>query len=182
MKQDALRLADWILANASTPISALKLQKLLFYTYGAAQAHDVDHLIGRVDFVAWKHGPVSIPVYEHYKPHQDALLPVPSLSANVYDGRGERVLRDALTVYDRLSPWQLREESHLERPWKEAWDIGQRPLDPETLRAHFKKKFRSGAVRLPEHLSPAWSLQLDRIPVATYPTLHALAVALRPAQ
>jgi uncharacterized phage-associated protein len=175
----ALQLADWVLANTSGPVSALKLQKLLFYTYGAALAHDVEGDIGDLRFQAWKHGPVSVEVYERFKAFGASPLPPPA-TAPTYDRTAEKHLADAITVYDRLSPWQLRQESHLEGPWVDAFTQGHRDIATDAIKRHFKEKFRTGAVQLPTHLAQAWSPALDRIPVRSYGSLAALADALRP--
>lgn len=63
-------------------------------------------------------------------------------------------------------------DRHIEEPWRAAWE-----LERGALKAHFKRKFRLGAVRPPEHLAQVSSLHLDRIPVKAYGSLRELAEA-----
>lgn len=110
----AITLANWLKSNVE-PIDHLRLQKLLFYAFGAAIGHNLAHEIGHVRFFAWKHGPVNPEVYKQHRGSGSALLPKPASElVPTYSLALERVLKDAVTVYGCLSSWQLREESHLE--------------------------------------------------------------------
>jgi uncharacterized phage-associated protein len=173
----AVRLADRVLVQSGHAlITHLKLQKLTFYTYGAILAERLDPEVGQIEFEAWKHGPVSRAVNERYKWHGAEPLPVPRLSSE-YGNAVERCIGDVLAVYGKLSAWQLREQSHLEDPWKEAWSSDDKVICVEGLRRYFSTKFAAGHVTVPEVLTQVWPLSFDRLPQAHFESLHSLASA-----
>lgn len=174
---NAIALANWLQTNSATPLDHLRLQKLLFYAFGAAAAHDLEHELGDIRFVAWKHGPVNVDVYTAYRGGGREPLPLPSAcSVPQYSAALEQVLRDVLGVYGRLSPWQLREESHLERPWLDTEQSAE--IAPDLIKAHFAQKFAAGDVELPRHLLRAWSFDVDGIPTQRWQSLRELAHSL----
>ena len=65
--------ALWIRAKLPAdklPLTHLKLQKLMFYGYGAALAFDCERALGgKIAFEAWEHGPVNREVWKEYKDH-----------------------------------------------------------------------------------------------------------------
>jgi uncharacterized phage-associated protein len=176
---DAIALANWLLAAVSPRmLNHLQLQKLVFYAYGAAAAEGLEAQLGDVRFVAWKHGPVNRALYEQHRGSGRAPLAVPPPGdVPAYgDLRLTGVLRDVLAVYGRLTPWQLREESHLEQPWAEAEQSEE--ISDEAIKVHFCRKFARGAVALPRNLLGAWSFDADAIPTQRWESLHEIAVAL----
>lgn len=178
----AIGLARWLLSRADGPVTHLKLQKLCFYSYGAALAFGFDREFGgRLCFQAWQHGPVSRDVWFEYRAYRSDPIP-PQQPAPLFSLRAIRHLDDVLTVYGRLSAWQLRQQSHLERPWRETFDP-QAPregaiIPTESIRAHFVEKFVEGTT-IPEYLGRGSSFSLDGLPVARFDNLHSLAESLR---
>lgn len=176
----ALALAAWIYPRTRKPITHLKLQKLTFYVYGAALAFDLDATVGHVPFEAWKHGPVSRDLWKQLRDYKDNNIPSTAFAAPpTFTAAAEQPLLDALVVYDALETWALRQESHREQPWLDARQHGWREIDADELREFFRKKFNSGRVAWPEHLLRGSSFSLDGIPLTGFPTLHALASAVR---
>lgn len=172
---DAIALATW-LARHAQPLDHLKLQKLAFYTFGAALSRDLDDL-GDLSFFAWRHGPVNLEIYHQHKGLGRAPVPVPVGPVPAYSAEVEDLLGDVVAIYSRLSSWQLREESHMEAPWQSTSPNAEIPR--EVIQAHFKAKFASGAVALPRHLLGAWSFAADGLATQTWGSLHDLANALR---
>lgn len=160
--------AHRVLRAASGPVTHLKLQKLVFYAYGAAVAHDED--VPEIVFHSWKHGPVCVPVYEYFKPCGSAELSHVG-SAGALTGAAAAAVR----VYEKLSAWQLRQESHLEAPWI-ATRLGD-AISSESVRGHFCQKF-STPVYAPRNLVGSWSLAVDGLPALRAGSLHELAKAL----
>jgi len=158
----------------------MKLQKLAFYSYGAALAHGVDSELGRLTFEPWAHGPVNRPIWREYRHCDGDGLPLPS-PADVprYSSELETVLMDVVDVYGRMSAWALSCESHLEQPWSDAYSLRSSVIPHDALRAHFKTKFKEGRVQLPVHLGGTASAALDFIPPARFASLHAMAETLR---
>ncbi len=179
----AIQLANWVQQNYPfaklEPLTHLKLQKLAFYVYGAAMAFDQDRVLPGVTFEAWQHGPVCRPIWLHYRETgRDALPPSTCAPVELPVSAAEPML-DALAVYGLLRTWPLRQQSHLEDPWKTSYSAQDRTIDPELMREHFHRKFNRGAVAWPEYLVGAGSLRLDGIPVAQHASLRSLADAVR---
>jgi uncharacterized phage-associated protein len=176
----AQNLALWIRANLSARcggLTHLKLQKLVFYTYGAALALNVDHDIGTLEFDAWEHGPVNRSVWQTYRNYGATKIPGIDEESPRYAPKTEQVLRDALTVYGPLDAWTLRQQSHLEAPWAYAHE-NQTSIDPSALRDHFVEKLGGPAVALPEYLAHSWNFSIDRLPLASFRSLRELADAV----
>lgn len=178
----AVRLANWVcehLRQGVEPLTHLKLQKLAFYCYGVALAFNRDCEIGSIDFLAWKHGPVSREIWNEYR--EFGGNPIPSVrreSVFEYSVETSARLHDVLTVYGTLTAWQLRQESHLEEPWRKAYETGPGSRIPRAeIRDHFTAKF-SGHVEVPVHLLRPGNFKLDRIPVRAAPSLRELAQAI----
>lgn len=173
----AISLANWLKYHVEQ-VDHLRLQKLVFYAYGAAIGHGLDHEIGHIRFLAYKHGPVNSDVFGQHRGSGSAILPKPSSDlVPIYSLALERVLADAITVYGCLSSWQLREESHLEAPWIRTRQSCE--IDQALLRNHFEEKFRVGRVTMPRHLLRSSSFEVDGLPMQRWGSLKELAQALR---
>jgi uncharacterized phage-associated protein len=168
------KLADWILREVPA-CTHLQLQKLAFYCYGIAASRSVNCRteLGAVSFFAWKHGPVNVETYYRFRGE-----PAPAAVTHPqYSVEATSRLKDVVTVYGRLSPWELRNQSHLEAPWI---NTAQSDLIPdEVILDHFRTKFADRAVRAPEYLGGEWSLALDRVPSPSYSSFEELASRLR---
>jgi uncharacterized phage-associated protein len=155
----------------------LKLQKLEFYCYGALLALDLDEELGDISFQAWKHGPVSPAVFEHYRAYKGEALPKPSSAAR-FSERITSALTSIVNIYGRMTAWQLREESHSESPWESVYTgTLHTPILKDDMRAHFIGKFRGPSVSFPERLFGGSSMLLDRIPVPTFSSLDVMSQA-----
>lgn len=178
---EGLHLALWLRHRAhrrGDRLDHLKLQKLVFYSYGAACARGIAP--GTIPFQAWKHGPVNVDVWEAHRKYGADPIPEPVETFSGYPADLVGVLDDVLDVYGRLSSWQIRCESHTEKPWRDAYALGARTEISDTeLRGHFARKFADGQVRAPVYLGGSVNAAVDGIPVATFPSLHAVAEALR---
>ncbi len=178
----SLSLARWLISHHVGPVTHLKLQKLAFYSYGAALAFDQHAELGPIVFEAWEHGPVNRQIWSEYRGagREPLAKPaeVPSYSASL-----TQTLNDVLVVYGSMSAWALRNESHHEAPWEDAYQQGKSGtvIDQAKLRAHFVEKLRPGAVKIPGELLRSWSYAVDRIPVQGFASLHDLAEKLRAA-
>lgn len=176
---NALALAAWVRINypyASRPLTHLKLQKLAFYCYGAALAFDCDADVGSdIQFQAWAHGPVNCDIYSEYREYGGSTIGEYSGPTISYGPAAESHLRDTLIVYGPLSAWALRQESHLEEPWKLYAELPRSNISQDRLRQHFKQKFNTGPVRYPEYLANVSNFALDGIPIYPHESLHSLA-------
>jgi uncharacterized phage-associated protein len=119
-------------------ITNLKLQKLLYYAQGFYLAMHGEPLFSE-KIKAWEHGPVVPQVWHAYKDHGANSLPLPAVAAPVSASVAE-FLDEVYEVYGQFSAWRLRELSHEERPWIEAYNVRSGVVLPETMRDFFKTR------------------------------------------
>ena len=118
-------------------------------------------------------------IWQQYRTFQASAIPVHEARSVAYSPETEKLLRDTLTIYGLLDAWSLRQQSHLERPWAEAYQQRSALIPTESIREHFQKKFRRGPVQAPEYLLDTGTLRLDNIPVQGYPSFAVLAQVLK---
>lgn len=107
-------------------ISNLKLQKLVYY----AQAYHLA-MYGEPLFEegveAWEHGPVVPELYREYKTYGSGNIPTPAdLDPTDYDDQSRELMDEVHDVFGQYSAWKLRNLTHAERPWSEAYEDGAR--------------------------------------------------------
>ena len=175
----ALRVANVVhVLAAKRNVDHLKLQKLTFYAYGAALAHDVSSELGEIHFAPWKHGPVNREVWDAHRGNASAILPLPASVARFLTELTQ-VITDVVEVYGRLGSWEIRCESHLETPWIEAWEQQQARIPEAAIAGHFREKFSPGKVQLPANLGAVAVGRIDGIPSPRFASLASMANALR---
>ena len=116
-------------------ITNMKLQKLCYYAQGFYLA-----VFGKTLFdetiSAWMHGPVIRPLWEEYRNCGSDALPIPEeFDASKYDEAMQEILDDVAFTYGQFSAWALRNLTHEEPPWKEAYP--DRPISLESMRLFF---------------------------------------------
>lgn len=182
----AISPASWLANRVQAHYSALgrsgltqlKLQKLCFYAAGVAWGHGAGAELSELAFEAWRHGPVLREIY-----YPAGAVPT-ARDVEPFSVETEGHVADAVTVYGLISPWGLREQSHLEQPWIDANAL-DRPGCPGKFghieaSAHFRTKFADGAVCLPEHMVDSGVFAVDGLRFApVFPTFHALADYVR---
>lgn len=126
-------------ADAGDLISHLKLQKLCYYAQGVGLAARGEPLF-KERLEAWLHGPVVPDLYQAYKGYgNNPIPPVTDLDLESFDPADRLVLDDVYTYYAQFSGWRLRQMTHSEAPWKEAYeqDMNHEIAIPSLL-AHFE--------------------------------------------
>ena len=115
----AMEVARYFLAhqNEFDAMSALKLQKLLYFAQGTSFAG-----LGRPLFsdaiCAWKHGPVVPAVWRTYSDHKGGPLPRPDdFDDSTFDAETQALLDAVYQKWGGLDAWKLREITHTEGPW-----------------------------------------------------------------
>ncbi|MEY9131854.1 putative phage-associated protein [Bradyrhizobium diazoefficiens] len=119
----ALDIAKYALATAPEDggISNLKLQKLCYYAQGLCTAmRGVPLFNERV--VAWDHGPVVAALYHEYKPFGANPIPAPAnFDKSKIDKADRAALDDIIEYFGQYSAWKLRNMTHEEAPWANAY-------------------------------------------------------------
>lgn len=174
---DAICFSNWIIQNSPGPITQLKLQKLLFYCYGAIVASDFDNEVdSNIFFQAWEYGPVVPEVWNAFKQYGREEIPSERHPSTREFSRELSIeLKSLLAVYGQLSAGQLVQETHFEQPWIQAWTKGDLNIEKSSLRNYFRKKFKRGFILPPKLLSNTATLTIDRIPVRGQDSFSDLA-------
>lgn len=139
-------LADVLVAKQSG-LTAMKLQKLLYYVQGWHLAITGEPLFEE-DFKGYADGPVLVSVWRARQDpttrrHQAATLPTLTPEA-------EKIVQLVLTEYGGRSGDELSALSHSERPWQEArvglreGERGSRPVTKESMTRFFRDERRLG--------------------------------------
>lgn len=184
MSTAAIHLSNWILHHFPYPteVTHLKLQKLAFYCFGACLAENLEDELGAgMVFEPWEHGPVNREIWQVHKGSRSKLNADLSLVPD-YSAKLTQVLGNTLEVYGVLNAWQLREQSHLEEPWKSAFQQRAQLIDNRALKAHFQRKFSPNQVTAPEYLCDASGLSIDGIQLQKHASLAELATYIRAAK
>jgi len=97
------------------------------------------------EFEAWEHGPVVPDIYHIFKFYVSNPVPIPEDYKDLKDyfvADECDLLGDALRVFSGFVAWELRELSHEEQPWIDAFNKGAGNLiDKKVIRDHFKVKY-----------------------------------------
>lgn len=119
-------------------ISNLKLQKLAYYAQGFHLALRGEPLFAeRIE--AWEHGPVVPELYHEYKVHGN-IPPPAGFDPEEVDPPAAALLDEVHSVFGQYSAWKLRNMTHAERPWQEAFGEGARGrvISHASMREYFK--------------------------------------------
>jgi uncharacterized phage-associated protein len=125
-------------ADAGDTISNLKLQKLCYYAQGLAVSVRGEPFF-REPVEAWLHGPVVPELYHQYKDHGAEGIPlVEDVDVDAFDPADRMILNDVHAYYGQFSGWRLRQMTHEEAPWKNAFEQNMNhEITLDALKAHF---------------------------------------------
>ena len=139
----ASTIAKYILSlgdiDAGDVISNLKLQKLLYYAQGFNLAVNKSPLFDD-EIRAWTHGPVVPNVYREYKDiGSSAIMLAPDFTPPELNADAMSLVNEVYNVYGQYSAWKLRDMTHEEPPWVNAYGIAPRTLITlEAMESYFK--------------------------------------------
>lgn len=133
--------AKFALAQADADdndISNLKLQKLCYYAQGLVTAMRGERLFEE-RVVAWDHGPVVTDIYHAYKEHGGRTIPVVTdFDSSIFDKSDKQALEDIFEFYGQYSAWRLRNMTHEEKPWMDAYKVAQgSEITTEAMKSFF---------------------------------------------
>jgi uncharacterized phage-associated protein len=100
------------------PLSAMKLQKLVYYSQAWSLVWD-DRQLFRESVEAWANGPVVRELYERHR-GQFELCDWPWGNVAVLDGEARETVDAVLQYYGPRSAQWLSDLTHREDPWREA--------------------------------------------------------------
>ncbi len=124
-------------------ITHLKLQKLLYYLQGYHLAFRDEPLFGD-EIEAWEHGPVVRSVWVEFRDFGRAPISAPRhFNEHAFTSQQVDLLERVYRQYGLYSAWGLREMTHREPPWKNAWEQGKTTVIRRSeMRDFFKTKIQ----------------------------------------
>lgn len=132
--------AAWAEANEAD-LSNLKLQKILYYAQGHHLGETGEPLFNEPIF-AWAHGPVIPDVYHEFKHFGSGDIALSDSDPFDWDEVDEDTTDYLIRIWDAyggFGAWRLRNMTHNEAPWREAFDPDGRNIviPPERIQRHF---------------------------------------------
>ena len=143
---NAIDIANYFLSlgseEAGDLISNLKLQKLLYYAQGFHLALFGTSLFND-EIEAWAHGPVVASVYRKYKRHGAQGIPVSiDVDFSQYTEETKKLLDEVYSVYGQFSAWKLRDMTHNEPPWKDAYKTPNSVIGQDSMSRYFSTRIK----------------------------------------
>ena len=148
---DVLDVSDYILVlgtrfkGGPDPISPLKLQKLLYYFQGVHIA-DCNETLYKNRIVAWAHGPVVRSVWDVFKSYGSSPIPPPRKldETRLFTSYQRDIMEKVYIHFGQYTAWKLRNMTHVEPPWQQAWEQGQgTEITFDSLKVHFLPRLKS---------------------------------------
>lgn len=140
-------IADFFRARANPEygdlLSNLKIQKLCYYAAGIAAAVRKDSGAPLFDsrIEAWQHGPVVPTQYARFKAYGAGTIPhVENFDMDQIDSRDRELLDNVYDYYGQYSAWKLRNMTHDEAPWIDAFARADRTIRTEELEQFFSSE------------------------------------------
>lgn len=118
--QDTAAYFIWLANEDGNLITHLKLQRLCYYAQGYALAF-LNKPMFPEPIEAWEHGPIVRQLYDEYEQYRRTSIPAP-LEAPEMEPWRQRILEMVNTRFGWMSIWELRNRTHAEVPWLEAWN------------------------------------------------------------
>lgn len=134
-----------------TPITNLKLQKILYYIQANFLVKEERKCFVE-PILHWKHGPVVRNVYNKFSKYQDkeidyqdkiekiiledGFLKLKAVPINnAVDVQDQRIINKVLNDFSQYDAWDLVDRTHQEEPWQNTQ--ANEEITPESIRKYF---------------------------------------------
>ncbi|MEO5372871.1 MAG: DUF4065 domain-containing protein [Alphaproteobacteria bacterium] len=125
-------------------LTHLKLQKLLYYAQGFHIAISGGRLFPET-IEAWDHGPVVPAAWQAYREFGSAPIPTPEATDTALEEEQRDLLNDVWNTYGQFSAWKLRNMTHEEPPWRDAYRPGRNvTITDDALARYFRTQVADG--------------------------------------
>jgi uncharacterized phage-associated protein len=123
--------------EAGEDLTNLKLQKLCYYAQGFYLAlYDIPLFADPIE--AWQHGPVIPNLYHQYKNHGNKAIVTKKIDLSKFSKELQEFLNEVYETYGQFSAWKLREMTHQETPWIQAYEKSDSVISHESMKTYFK--------------------------------------------
>jgi uncharacterized phage-associated protein len=137
----AEQIANYLLTRPSAEdndVSNLKLQKLCYYAQGLITAMRGGEPLFHDEISAWDHGPVVASLYHKYKVNGSQPIPVVTdFDIDQIHPADREALNDIYEYYGQYSPWRLRNMTHEEKPWADAYNSTSKRIPVDAMTEYF---------------------------------------------
>lgn len=118
-------------------LTNLKLQKLCYYAQGIGIATRNVPLFSE-QMEAWQHGPVVPVIYQEYREHGSTpISPPEGFDTSIFNKADLELMNDVYDEYGQYSAWKLRNMTHEEPPWINAYETSSKNIPLESLEEYF---------------------------------------------
>ena len=121
----ALDVAAYILEQHG-PMTAMKLQKLVYYSQAWSIVWDDDELFAE-EIEAWKNGPVVRDLWEAHR-GEYRVSEIAGGETEDFDEDQSETMDAVLKFYGDRSAQNLSDLTHLEDPWRDAYAKGENTI------------------------------------------------------
>lgn len=141
---EVLNLASYLHGslNLIAPVETLKLQKLLYYCNAWSLALR-DRPMFTDQIQAWKHGPVVASLYRLHRT-ESVIEEWPHGEGQLVPKDDQELANQIIQLYGGRSGWALREMTHQESPWIDAWKASDNgrikgfEISPEAMKSYYR--------------------------------------------
>jgi uncharacterized phage-associated protein len=120
------------------PVTNMKLQKLLFYSYVWNLVEYSKDKLFKEPIVAWKYGPVIVAAYHAYKKYgADSIKEASDGDPDKLTQKQKDIIEDVFNIYGKMNGIELAQLTHSERPWLEAYEEGKENIITDEIMYEF---------------------------------------------
>ena len=123
--------------DRGTPISNLKLQKVLYYVQAAFLIKNESLFIDQIS--AWRYGPVVEDVYYYFR--INANRPIDEKVPNAYfseiDDESKKIIDNVVAAKIKYGAFALVNATHEEMPWQAAMKNGKSYIREKDMKEYF---------------------------------------------
>lgn len=144
-KATVLDVANYILDTVDET-TTMKLQKLCYYCQAWSLAWDEKPLF-KEDFHAWANGPVCKELFRKHKGKYSVDKHTFPRSSYKFTEEETDTMDSVIKYYSKMTPMELSELTHKERPWKETrgeLKLGE-PCD-KVIKKNLMQEYYSGLI------------------------------------
>lgn len=140
---DVARYIIELATNFGEPVTNMKLQKLLFYSYVWYLVHEKKKLFSE-PITAWQYGPVISQAYDAYKKYGAEPIKEPADGdSSKLDEEQKAIIEDVFNIYGSMNGIELAMLTHSERPWLVAFEPGKHnPISDDVMFEFYKEKLK----------------------------------------
>ena len=137
--------ATFFLKNQDTEagdlMSNMRLQKLVYYAQGFYLAY-TDKPLFEEPIEAWESGPVCPSLFDKYANYETDMIPIPfeEDAYNIFDQETMKILKIVDFYYGQFSAWKLRNLTHEDTPWINAYNNGKTVISLNEMKEYFKSQ------------------------------------------